>query len=226
MVRTAVVEVAAWWALLVALDVVLISSVGPVELLVAAVAAAGGALAARRVRRAVRLGRPHGRGAPRAVAALPWSLLRGTAVLARAVLRGGRRPGGVRRVVLRPGTGAGWAGLLLAASADTCVLTVDEDRRAGAGAGADTGTDGASGAESGTGSGSDAGSDVGAGTRSGSDAGSGAESGTRSGSDAASDAGSGSDAVSGRPGTTVRVHTLSRGPGAVERALGGPGGRR
>lgn len=33
----------------------------------------------------------------------------------------------MRRVVLRPGTGAGWAGLLLAASADTCVLGTDED---------------------------------------------------------------------------------------------------
>ncbi|WP_435175247.1 hypothetical protein [Actinacidiphila sp. bgisy145] len=134
--RTAVAEVAAWWVLLAALDVVLISSVNPVELLVAAGAALAGAMAAHRLRRAVGIGRPHGRGALRALAALPWSLLRGSAALAGAVVRGGRRPGGVRRVVLRPGTGAGGAGLLLAASADTCVLTIDED-------GAD-GTDGTS----------------------------------------------------------------------------------
>jgi hypothetical protein len=137
--RTAVAEVAAWWVLLAALDVVLISSVNPVELLVAAGAALAGALAAHRLRRAVGIGRPHGRGALRALAALPWSLLRGSAALAGAVVRGGRRPGGVRRVVLRPGTGAGGAGLLLAASADTCVLTIDED-------GAD-GTDGTRGAD-------------------------------------------------------------------------------
>jgi hypothetical protein len=135
--RTAVAEVAAWWVLLAALDVVLISSVDPVELLVAAAAALAGALAAHRVRRAVGVGRPHGRGALRALAALPWSLLRGSAALAGAVARGGRRPGGVRRVVLRPGTGAGGAGLLLAASADTCVLTIDEDGAHGTGGSGD-----------------------------------------------------------------------------------------
>ncbi|MFJ2956603.1 hypothetical protein [Streptomyces sp. NPDC087270] len=126
MVRTAVTEVAAWWVVMVALTVVLISSVGPVELAVAAVAGLGAAFAARRIRRAVRLGRPRGRGAPRALAVLPWSLVRGAAVLARDTCAGGRRSGAVRRVVLRPGTGAGWAGLLLAASADTCVLGTGE----------------------------------------------------------------------------------------------------
>lgn len=127
MARTAVVEIAAWWLVLLAVTVMLISSVGPVELLVAAVAAMGGALAARRTRRAVGLGWPRGRGAPRAAMALPWSLVRGVAVLARDTFGGGKRPGAVRRVLLRPGTGAGWAGLLLAASADICVLTTDED---------------------------------------------------------------------------------------------------
>jgi hypothetical protein len=129
-VRPVLIEFVVWWAALVAVTVVLISSVGTVELVVAAVAAAGAAAAGRRLRRAVGRdvapGRGRAGGAGRALAALPWSVLRGTAVLVREVLLGGARRAGFREIGLRPDARAGWTGLLLAASPDTCLIGVSE----------------------------------------------------------------------------------------------------
>lgn len=122
-------EVSAWAAVLFGVTVVSISSVGPVESAVAGAAALGGALAARAVRRAMADVPAGGRGALRAAAVLPWTLLRGLGLLALAAFRGpaalGARGPGIRRIALREGTGPGWAGLVLAASPDTCVIGAD-----------------------------------------------------------------------------------------------------
>ncbi|MFF7441839.1 hypothetical protein [Streptomyces sp. NPDC008122] len=119
-------EIVVWWAVLTATTVVLISTVSPVELLVAVLAAAFAAFAARRMRLAAG-GRAKGsRGGARALAALPGSVVRGLGVLV-AVMVTEPAGGKVRRVRLRTGTGAGWAGTLLAASPDTCVIDVPRD---------------------------------------------------------------------------------------------------
>ncbi|MFF0476426.1 hypothetical protein [Streptomyces sp. NPDC004284] len=119
-------EIVVWWAVLTAATVVFISTVSPVELLVAALAALAGAFAARRVRLAVGGRAKGGRGAVRALVALPGSVVRGLAVLTAALVTD---PGGatVRRIRLRPGAGAGWAGTMLATAPDTCVLDVPHD---------------------------------------------------------------------------------------------------
>ncbi|MEV0533538.1 hypothetical protein [Kitasatospora sp. NPDC050463] len=117
-------EIAVWCAVLLGLTLVSISSVSPVELAVAGAAALGGAFAARRMRLAAGSGfRGDPRRAARAVAAVPWAVLRGLAVLVAAMAH---RPddAAVRHVRLRPGTDAGWAGVLLAAAPDTCVIDV------------------------------------------------------------------------------------------------------
>ncbi|MFD4656851.1 hypothetical protein ACFWP2_14635 [Kitasatospora sp. NPDC058444] len=123
---TRLVEIVVWGAVLTGLTVVFIGSVSPVELLVAVTAAWGGAVAARRMRLAARVRVGGGRGAVRALLALPGSVVRGLAVLTAAMApdHGGGR---VRRIRLRPGAGAGWAGALLAASPDTCVIDVPRD---------------------------------------------------------------------------------------------------
>ncbi|MFH8839004.1 hypothetical protein [Streptomyces sp. NPDC017868] len=121
-----VLEIVVWWAVLTAATVVFISSVSPVELLVAVVAALGGAFAARRIRQAVGGRAGGGRGAGRALLALPGSVVRGLAALTAALVTG-QAGATVRRVRLGPGTGAGWAGTLLATSPDTCVIDVPHD---------------------------------------------------------------------------------------------------
>lgn len=123
--RGAVVEIAVWFGVLVAVTVVSISSVSPVELLVAGVGALGGAFAGRRLRLAADVTPGGARNAARAAVRVPGAVLNGCAVLARALLRG-PRAAGVRRLRLRAGTGAGWAAALLSASANTCVLESGE----------------------------------------------------------------------------------------------------
>ncbi len=118
----AVVEFVVWWAVLAGLTVVFISSVTPVELLVAGVAAVGGALAAVRMRRIAGVRLTGVRGAVAAVLALPRAVLRGLAVLVAALAN--PADAAVRRIRLRPGADAGWAGVLLGASPDTCVVDV------------------------------------------------------------------------------------------------------
>ncbi|MFC9588771.1 hypothetical protein [Streptomyces sp. NPDC056944] len=119
-------EVVVWWAVLTATTVVLISSVSPVELLVAALAALGAAFAARRMRLAAGVRPQGGRGAVRALVVLPGAIARGLAVLISALV-GDPAGARVRRVRLRPGAGAAWAGTLLATSPDTCVIDVLHD---------------------------------------------------------------------------------------------------
>ncbi|MEV6206247.1 hypothetical protein [Kitasatospora sp. NPDC051914] len=115
-------EIAVWWCVLTGLTVVLISTVSPVELLVAALAALGAAFAARAMCLASGTEWRGARRAGRAVIRLPRSVLRGCAALLSALAR--RDEGGARlhRVVLREGSDPGWAGAALAASPDTCVI--------------------------------------------------------------------------------------------------------
>ncbi|MGX1547327.1 hypothetical protein [Streptomyces adustus] len=123
----ALVEVVVWWAMLTGLTVVFISSVSPAELLIATLAALGGAVTARRMRLAA-YGHVEGdRGALRALVALPGSVVRGMVVLVVALAADPGAGGSVRRIRLRPGADAGWAGTLLAASPDTCVIGVPRD---------------------------------------------------------------------------------------------------
>jgi hypothetical protein len=121
-----VAEVVVWWAVLTGLTVVFISSVSPVELVVAVLAALAGAFAARRMRLVAGVQARGWRGAPRALAALPGSIMGGLAVLGAATATDPPRAT-VRRIRLRPGTSASWAGTLLAASPDTCVIDVPGD---------------------------------------------------------------------------------------------------
>ncbi|MDH6129042.1 hypothetical protein [Kitasatospora sp. GP82] len=117
------VEIVVWCAVLLALTVVSISSVSPVELAVAGVASVGGAVAARRMRLAADAGFTGARRAAGAVLSLPRAVVRGLAVLVAAMTQC-PNAAVVRRIRLKPGADAGWAGALLAASPDTCVIDV------------------------------------------------------------------------------------------------------
>ncbi|MEV8098230.1 hypothetical protein [Kitasatospora sp. NPDC085879] len=121
------VETAVWWAALTGVTVVSISTVSPVETLVAATAALGAACTARAMRRAAGVGWRGARGAGQAVLRLPWAVPCGCAALSAAVVR--RRDDGatVRRTVLREGADPGWAAVVLAASPDTCVLDLPHE---------------------------------------------------------------------------------------------------
>lgn len=126
----AIGELAGWWLLLLALYLVFISTVNPLELLVGAVGAAAGAVAAGAVRRAAgaRSG-PLGR-LTAAVAAWPGTLLAETAGLAAAVagtLRGRPPHGSLRRLRLRRTAGSSWAAALLSSTPGSCVLEARED---------------------------------------------------------------------------------------------------
>ncbi|MFJ8351378.1 hypothetical protein ACIQ9J_34440 [Streptomyces sp. NPDC094153] len=115
-----------WWAVLTGVTVVSISTVSPVELTVAGLAALAGAFAARRMRPAGGVRVTGFRHAARAALALPYGLARGLAVLVSSVAA---RPAEatVRWVRLRPGADAAWAGTLIAASPDTCVIGIPGD---------------------------------------------------------------------------------------------------
>ncbi|MEW1910058.1 hypothetical protein AB0442_16645 [Kitasatospora sp. NPDC085895] len=119
-------EIAVWWGALTGLTVLLISTVSPVELLVAATAALGAACAARAMRRAAGVRWRGAHGAGRAVLLLPWAVLRGCGTLLAAAVR---RPEDavLRRTAVRRGTDPGWAGIVLAASPDTCVLDMPHE---------------------------------------------------------------------------------------------------
>ncbi|WP_055588917.1 hypothetical protein [Peterkaempfera griseoplana] len=120
----AVVELGGWLGVLTAVTVVAVSTVTPAELVVAVAAAVCGAVAARTVRRAAGVVVPGGtHRAGRAAAVLPWSMASGVWVLLRTLARRHRR-GAFRSVRLPEGTDPAWAGVVLAASADTCVLDV------------------------------------------------------------------------------------------------------
>ncbi|MFF9197735.1 hypothetical protein ACF09L_21255 [Streptomyces sp. NPDC014779] len=126
-------EVLSWWALLLVLQVLLIGSVSPIELAVAAGGALVAALAARAVR--VAAGTRLGGTAGWAHALLLWpaALVTDTWRLARAVVRtlGGHRVVG-RFVTIRwrPGTGGAWAGGLLSATPGVYVVDQGPGRSA------------------------------------------------------------------------------------------------
>ncbi|WBP84535.1 Na+/H+ antiporter subunit E [Kitasatospora cathayae] len=113
--RTAL-ELLLWWGVLLLLNIVLISSVPPLEVAVGGGVALLGAMGAVAVRRAS--GATVGGAArlARALWAFPWTLLADTGRLALAVLSPGRRHGGFRTVRLAPGTGAAWGAALLSAT--------------------------------------------------------------------------------------------------------------
>ncbi|MGW1892341.1 hypothetical protein ACWCP6_19110 [Streptomyces sp. NPDC002004] len=124
--RAGLVEIAVWCGVLTAIVVVSISSLSPVELIVAGLSALGAAFAARRMRLATGLGWQGARHAARATALLPGAVLRGCAALLTMMVR---NPEGavLRRIALRRGVDAGWAGVMLAASPDTCVIDIPRD---------------------------------------------------------------------------------------------------
>ncbi|GAA3481985.1 hypothetical protein [Streptomyces yanii] len=120
------VEIAVWCAVLLGVTVVFISSVSPVELLVAGLAAVGGAFAARRMRLAAGGGIQSGRGSVCAAVLVPRAILRGLVLLVTTMAEQPQEAT-VRRVRLKPGCAAGWAGVLIATSPDTCVIDVPHD---------------------------------------------------------------------------------------------------
>ncbi|MEC3993890.1 hypothetical protein VSR01_10175 [Actinacidiphila sp. DG2A-62] len=124
--RSAVIEVGAWWAVLCALTVVAVGPLDTVEYVVAVAAGCGAALAVRWVRLAAGVEFGGLRGAGRAALLLPWSVLRGVAVLLAALVRPAAVPAGFRRTAVRDGAGPGWAALALAASPDTCVVRAED----------------------------------------------------------------------------------------------------
>ncbi|MDI5969210.1 hypothetical protein POF50_007605 [Streptomyces sp. SL13] len=120
-------EVAAWWLVLTALYLVLISDVTLLEFAVGAAGAVLAAVAARLARTAAEAGT--GGGGRALAAALHWpaALLTDTARLAAVtagVLCGRPAPGCFRVLRLRPGTGAAWAGALLSATPGAYVVDV------------------------------------------------------------------------------------------------------
>ncbi|MGN5380832.1 hypothetical protein ACQ4WX_38135 [Streptomyces lasalocidi] len=133
---TALGEVLVWWAVLLVVNVLFISTVSPLELVVVAGGALIAAVAARAVHTAsgARLGGTRRWGA----ATLAWpgavltDLIRLCRVTARAL--GGRFPeGSLKTMTLVPGTGAAWACALLSSTPGAYVVDVLEPRRTGQG---------------------------------------------------------------------------------------------
>ncbi|WP_181442553.1 hypothetical protein [Streptomyces tateyamensis] len=118
------VETLLWWLVLMALNVLFISTVSPLELEVSAGLALLGAVAAGPARRAARARLGGLTGAPAALAALPRTLVSDLVLLVRVLLRPASATGGVRTVALPAGTGPAWACTLLSATPGTCVLDV------------------------------------------------------------------------------------------------------
>ncbi|MFD0279443.1 hypothetical protein ACFVHB_36885 [Kitasatospora sp. NPDC127111] len=122
--RTAV-ELLLWWGLLLLLNIVLISSVTPLEVAVGGGIALLGAIGAVIVRRAS--GAAWG-GAARwahALWAFPSTLLADTGRLVLAVLSPRHRDGGFRTVRLDPGTGPAWAAALFSATPGAYVVEAE-----------------------------------------------------------------------------------------------------
>ncbi|MFF7983186.1 hypothetical protein ACFZDK_29405 [Streptomyces sp. NPDC007901] len=124
---TAFGEVLAWWAVLVVLDILFISTVSALELVVAAGGAVIAAIAARAVRTAsgARLGGTRRWGT--AVSAWPGAVLTdlvGLWRLTARALRGRASEGSLKTMTLAPGTGAAWACALLSATPGAYVVDV------------------------------------------------------------------------------------------------------
>ncbi|GHD98505.1 hypothetical protein [Streptomyces alanosinicus] len=127
-------EVVAWWAVLVVVNVLFISTVSPLELVVVA----GGALIAAVAARAVHTASHARLGDTRrwAAAALAWpgavltDLVGLCGVTARAL--GGRSPeGSLKKMTLASGAGAAWACALLSSTPGAYVVDVLEPRETG-----------------------------------------------------------------------------------------------
>ncbi|GLX21573.1 MULTISPECIES: hypothetical protein [Streptomyces] len=127
--RGKVLEFLLWWAALTGVTLLAVTTPDPVEVLVAALGAAGAGWVAVLLRRAAGVRVAGAAGAARAAAALPLAALRGLVTLLRLPASPpGARRGRIRTVRLREGADPGWAGVLLGWSADTCVVDLPEGR--------------------------------------------------------------------------------------------------
>ncbi|MDX2851448.1 Na+/H+ antiporter subunit E [Actinacidiphila glaucinigra] len=140
--RTAA-ETAGWLLVLLALYVVLIGPVTPLEVAVGAAGALSAGIAARTVRRASGATPGGARYAARAARAWPGAVLAETWRLAVAAFGGRAHRGGLHTLRLPRGVGAGWATAMLSATPGTLVVDVDDSgervvtvHRLGAGASA------------------------------------------------------------------------------------------
>ncbi|MGW2648820.1 hypothetical protein ACWC2T_28835 [Streptomyces sp. NPDC001393] len=134
--RAALGEVLAWWVVLVVVNVLFISTVSPLELVVAAGGALIAAVAARAVHSAsgARLGGTRRWGA--AALAWPGAVLTDLSRLCLATARalgGHSSQGSLKIMTLSPGTGAAWACALLSSTPGAYVVDVHvrEPRRTG-----------------------------------------------------------------------------------------------
>ncbi|MGW2824113.1 hypothetical protein ACWC24_24415 [Streptomyces sp. NPDC001443] len=126
-VPAALGEVLAWWAVLVVVDILFVSTVTPLEIAVAAGGALLAAIAARAVRTAsgARLGGTRRWAA--ATLAWPGAVLADLGRLCRVTvlaLRGRSPEGGLRTMTLAPGSGAAWACALLSSTPGAYIVDV------------------------------------------------------------------------------------------------------
>ena len=131
----AVVNIAAWWAVLFVLNLMFISTVSVLELAVGAGAAALTAVAALAVGSASRTGGNLGGPWARALLAWPGTVVTDTGRLAAAAVRGvlGRKVRSrFHEVELKAGTGSAWACAVLSATPGAYVVDV---KRGAAGSG-------------------------------------------------------------------------------------------
>ncbi|MEV0186191.1 hypothetical protein AB0I54_44245 [Streptomyces sp. NPDC050625] len=125
--RAAWGEVLVWWAVLVVVELMFISSVSVLELVVAAGGAAIGAVAARAVHTASGAGL--GGTARWGAALLAWpgavfTDMAGLCAVTVRVLRGRPAEGSLQRLTLKSGTGAAWACGVLSSTPGAYVVDV------------------------------------------------------------------------------------------------------
>ncbi|MFF3821574.1 hypothetical protein ACFYYD_34240 [Streptomyces bluensis] len=127
-------EVLAWWAVLVVVTLMFISSISALEVVVAAAGAMIAAVAARGVHSASGAGMGGARRWGAAFLAWPGAVLadlgRLCVVTVRA-LRGRSPEGALKTVTLEPGTGAAWACGVLSSTASTYVVDVSGGKTEG-----------------------------------------------------------------------------------------------
>jgi hypothetical protein len=127
--RRTAAEIGAWWVLLLALDLVFVSTVGAAEAVAGAAAAALGAVGAWAVRRASGASPGGFARVGLVVWALPWAVVADTGRVVAAMVR--RRPGVFRTVVLPPGVGPAWACGVLSTAPGAYVVGVGPAREDG-----------------------------------------------------------------------------------------------
>ncbi|MFF4520928.1 hypothetical protein [Streptomyces bluensis] len=122
-------EVLAWWAVLVVVNLMFISSISTLEIVVAAAGAMIAAFAARAVHSASGAGPGGARRWGAALLAWPGAVLADLGRLCVVTVRAlhGRSPeGALKTVTLQPGTGAAWACGVLSSTPSTYVVDVPE----------------------------------------------------------------------------------------------------